>query len=113
MSRRLEHCLKRPTNFFSVPRLCRWKAGWEISRACALLTGFFNQRLPEPSYTFVWDVEIVLVYLKTSMFDNSQLPDKDLTHKFGIKRNNQLTNPFVLLATRFAYYPVSSHFIFL
>ena len=30
-------------------------------RVCALLTGVFNQRPPQPRYTFVWDVEIVLV----------------------------------------------------
>ena len=38
-------------------------------RACALLTGVFNQRLPQPRHTFVWDVETVLVYLKTNMSD--------------------------------------------
>ena len=46
---------------------------------CALLTGAFNQRPPQPRYTFVWNVEIVLVYLKTNMPDNSQLSEKDLT----------------------------------
>ena len=30
-------------------------------RVCALLTGVFNQRPPQPRYTLVWDVEIVLV----------------------------------------------------
>ena len=50
-------------------------------RVCALLTGVFNQRPPQPCYTFVWDVEIVLVYLKTNVSVNSQLPDKDLTRK--------------------------------
>ena len=44
-------------------------------RVCALLTGVFNQRPPQPRYTFVCDVEIVLVYLKTNMFVNSQLSD--------------------------------------
>ena len=51
---------------------------------CALLTGVFNQRPPQPRYTFVWDVEIVLVYLKTNMPDNSQLSDKDLTRKLTV-----------------------------
>ena len=53
-------------------------------RVCALLTGVFNQRPSQPCYTFVWDVEIVLVYLKTSMSDNSQLSNKDLTHKLTV-----------------------------
>ena len=53
-------------------------------RVCALLTGVFNQRLPQLRYTFAWDVEIVLVYLKTNMSDNSQLSDKDLTHKLTV-----------------------------
>ena len=50
-------------------------------RVCPLLTGVFNQRPPQPRYTFVWDVEIVLVYLKTNMSDNSQKSDQDLTHE--------------------------------
>ena len=53
-------------------------------RACALLTGILNQRSPQPRYTFVWDVETVLLYLKTKTSDNSQLPDKDLTHKLTV-----------------------------
>ena len=53
-------------------------------RVCALLTGVFNQKPPQPRYTFVWDVEIVLVYLKTNMCDNSQLSDRDLTHKLTV-----------------------------
>ena len=53
-------------------------------KICALLTGAFNQRLPKPRYTFVWDVEIVLVYLKMNMSDNSQLCDKDLTHNLTV-----------------------------
>ena len=55
-------------------------------RICALLTDVFNQRLPKPRYRFVWDVEIVLVYLKMNMFDNSQLCDKDLTQFNCVKR---------------------------
>ena len=53
-------------------------------RVCALLAGVFNHRPPQPCYTFVWDVEIVLIYLKTNMSDNLQLPDKDLTHKLTV-----------------------------
>ena len=49
-------------------------------RFCALLKAVFNHRPQQPRYKFVWDVEIVLVYLKTDMSVNSQLSDKDLTH---------------------------------
>ena len=50
-------------------------------RICALLTGVFNQKPPQPCYTFFWDFDILLVYLKTNISINSQLSDKDLTHK--------------------------------
>ena len=53
-------------------------------RVCALLTGVFNQRSPQFRYTFVWDIEIVLIHLKTNMSDNSQFPDKHLTYKFTV-----------------------------
>ena len=39
-------------------------------RVRASLTGVFNQRRPQRQYTFSWDVEIVLVYLKTNISDN-------------------------------------------
>ena len=42
----------------------------------ALLTGVFNQKPPPPRYTFAWD--------QTNMSDNSQLSDKDLTHKLTV-----------------------------
>ena len=50
-------------------------------RVCALLTGVFNQTPPQSHYTFAWDVK---VYLKANMSDNSQLSDKDLTHKLTV-----------------------------
>ena len=40
---------------------------------CSHLTGIFNNRLPQPRCTFIWDVEKVLNYL------NSFLPLKDLS----------------------------------
>ena len=55
-------------------------------RVCALLTGVFNQRPPQLRYTFVWDVKIAFVYLKTNVSVNSKLSDKDLTHKLTILR---------------------------
>ena len=53
-------------------------------RVCALLTGVFIQRPPQPCYKSVWDVEIFLVYLKTNMSDESQKSDKDLTQKLTV-----------------------------
>ena len=53
-------------------------------RVCTLLAGVFNQRPPQPHNTFVWDAEIVLVYLKTNMSENPELSDKDLTHKLTV-----------------------------
>ena len=51
---------------------------------CALLMGVFNQRPPQPRYTFVWDVETVLRYLKSHMPENDKLSDKELTYKLTI-----------------------------
>ena len=53
-------------------------------RVCAMQTGVFNQRPPQPRFTFVWDVEIILVYLKTNISVHSQLSNKGLTHKLTI-----------------------------
>ena len=53
-------------------------------RVYALLTGIFIQRPPQTRYTFVWDVEIVLAYLKTNMSDNSRLSDKALPNKLTV-----------------------------
>ena len=49
-------------------------------RVCALLTGAFNMRSPQPRYAFIWDVQIVLSYLK-SFGGSPQLSDKMLTYK--------------------------------
>ena len=50
-------------------------------KVCALLAGIFNQRPPQPRYVFIWDVEIVLQYIRTNWYDNSSLNDADLTCK--------------------------------
>ena len=47
----------------------------------ALLTGIFNQRPPQPRYVFIWDVVIVLQYIRTHWYENSSLNDADLTCK--------------------------------
>ena len=48
-------------------------------KVCALLGGVFNNRPPKPRYTFVWDVDKVLEYLKG--LDSATLSDKLLTVK--------------------------------
>ena len=53
----------------------------EHPHVCALLAGVFNKRPPQPRYTFVWDVEVVLGFLKTNLSNNTQLSDLDLSQK--------------------------------
>ena len=45
----------------------------------SLMTGIFNNRLPKPRYTFIWDVETVEKYLDT--LDSNNLELKLLTYK--------------------------------
>ena len=49
-------------------------------RVCDLLSGVFNQRPPQPKYTFLGDVEIALEYLR-NLPENNLLSDKTLTFK--------------------------------
>ena len=34
-------------------------------KVCALLKGMFNQRPPQPRYVFIWDVKVMLNYIKS------------------------------------------------
>ena len=45
----------------------------------ALPTGIFNEIPPQPRYSFIWNVDVVLTYIKNNMSVNSQLSEKDLT----------------------------------
>ena len=53
-------------------------------KVCTLVAGVFNQRPPQPRYCFIWDVEIVLKYVKTSLGKTEELSDKFLTYKVTI-----------------------------
>ena len=53
-------------------------------KICALLTGIFNERPRQPRYTFIWDVDVVLTYIKNNMSVNSQLSEKNLTYKLTV-----------------------------
>ena len=48
-------------------------------RISSILTGIFNNRMPQPKYCFVWDVEVVLKYLDSLHTDKLEL--KMLTYK--------------------------------
>ena len=48
---------------------------------CALLTGIFYERPPQPRYTFIWDADVVLTYIKNNMSLNFLLSEKKLTCK--------------------------------
>ena len=52
-------------------------------KICALLTGIFNERPPKPRYTFIWDVNVVLTYMK-NMSVNFQLSGKNLTCELAV-----------------------------
>ena len=53
-------------------------------KVCALLTGIFNKRPPQPRYTFISDVDVVLTYIKNDMSVNSQLSEKNLTYNLTV-----------------------------
>ena len=44
-----------------------------------LLTGLFNLKPPQPRYSFTWDFQIVLEFIKNNWTDNKSLPIKNLT----------------------------------
>ena len=50
--------------------------GQHIS-VCNLMTGAFNKNPPKPKYTFIWDVQKVLKYIKT-LHTNTELSDRTL-----------------------------------
>ena len=51
--------------------------GNQLAKICALLTGIFNERPPQPRYTFIWNVDVVLTYIKNNMSVNSHLSEKN------------------------------------
>lgn len=58
--------------------------GYAIGRhpkVCSLLKGVFNCRTPQPKYSFIWDVDVVLTYLKSLKGD---LSNKLLTVKLAM-----------------------------
>ena len=48
---------------------------------CALVKGVFNTNPPKPRYVFIWDVQIVLDFMKKNWGDTKSLSHKFLTFK--------------------------------
>ena len=46
-----------------------------------LMAGIFNSRPPQPRYIFVWDVQVVLNFIKKDWDISSSLTDQELTYK--------------------------------
>ena len=53
-------------------------------KICPLLAGIFNERPPQARYTFIWNVDVVLTYIKNNMSVSSQLSEKNLTCKLTV-----------------------------
>ena len=53
-------------------------------KICALLTGIFNERPLQPRYTFIWDIDVVLTYIKNDTSVNSHLFEKKLACKLTV-----------------------------
>ena len=47
----------------------------EHPQVSSLITGVFNNRPPQPKYNFIWDVQLVMDYLKKELPNNSDLSD--------------------------------------
>ena len=56
----------------------------QYQEVCALVSGIFNNRPPQPRYVFVWSVESVINYIKTKWKNNENLSEKYLTYKLVI-----------------------------
>ena len=56
--------------------------GWN-SRVLGFLPVLFNNRPPQPKYTFIWDVKRIIKFLTTLPYD-SDLSLKDLTLKLTV-----------------------------
>ena len=53
-------------------------------KVCKLLSGVFNLRPPQLKYTFMWDVQIVLEYIKVNLPVKNVLSDKLLSPKLSM-----------------------------
>ena len=56
----------------------------EHPQVSSLITSVFNNRPLQPKYNFIWNVQLVLDYLKKELPNNSDLSDKLLTFKVAM-----------------------------
>jgi len=51
-----------------------------ICFVASLITGVFNERPPQPTHTFIWDVQMVMVieHIKNNWPDNDVLSERSL-----------------------------------
>ena len=56
----------------------------EHPQVSSLITSVFNKRLSQPKYNFIWDVQLVLDYLKKELSNKNDLLDKLLTFKVAM-----------------------------
>ena len=52
----------------------------EHPRVSSLMSGVFNERPPIPKYNFIWDVDVVLAYIRTFLVNDS-ISDKLISYK--------------------------------
>ena len=53
----------------------------EHPEVCSLMSGIFNKRSPQPKYTFIWDVQVVVDFIDKDWPVNQKLSDKQLSLK--------------------------------
>ena len=51
---------------------------------CLIKNTVFNNKSPQLKYNFIWDVQLVLDYLKKELKINSNLSDKLMTYKVAM-----------------------------
>ena len=61
-----------------------WKPVGQHPEICAVVSGIFNNRPPQPRYMFVWSVESVINFIKNKWKNNENLSEKYLTYKLVI-----------------------------
>lgn len=53
----------------------------EHPKVSSLISGVFNEKPPQPKHTFIWDVQVVIDYIKQKFKDNRQISIRSLSLK--------------------------------
>ena len=72
----MELLMYTPICYFSISQLYKWETNWQTFKVCVLLAGIFNERPSQPWCTFLWDVDVVLNYIKGNIPVNSEFSEK-------------------------------------